>query len=573
MHFVDNAFARCYNKNRYSPYTVLSKNRSRIEGELMIKAELSYNPYIKETQVKFNGQPPRINSLVEKYQNQPLQDWVSTIPGIFHDEMNGYGFALEFCGTALDFDEVCHAFEQQGVTSDKVQIVLKTELECREVKIKKIRVLLNWLYANRYRKFDYDGFRAEHHELLDSDFICVVLHGDTAKPQLRDIAVERVDDVNELACTNLYHTPVLYCVSEETRHCLPKDLQILRQRKDILDEQRFFCIGGRLKPSHIRRLLNDLGITQPNIVTDINDDLVKKYFLIYPFSDYISDAIRLYRNEGERLRGIINADNVRSRMKGRQSYDQLAMIADTIRRIKEVDKRIQQCGKCEFPPEFSEIFKELTDKLLDWERKKTKITDLNAARIAASDFSTAAQKYFLECREKLKQKALERAQEIHESFRKWYLYADQNSKFMDPVNYLPVTKSFWIGEQTAELMALREEHYIDQKGSRIMQIFRTNEPNQPVLETAYYYQTWRDHMIQTIKPIMEKLVEAHFKSLSEYAERLSKIYYKQLQDFMKAQLEAKEKITANLSEDEKLLQADNEWLSSYMARLESIERS
>lgn len=65
----------------------------------MITAELSYNPYLREMAIKFNGQPPHINSLVEKYQDCPLQDWVAEIPFIFHDEMNGYGFELDFCGS------------------------------------------------------------------------------------------------------------------------------------------------------------------------------------------------------------------------------------------------------------------------------------------------------------------------------------------------------------------------------------------------------------------------------------------------------------------------------------------
>ena len=38
----------------------------------MINAELSYNPFLMETEIRFNGQPPRVNSLVEKYQNMNL---------------------------------------------------------------------------------------------------------------------------------------------------------------------------------------------------------------------------------------------------------------------------------------------------------------------------------------------------------------------------------------------------------------------------------------------------------------------------------------------------------------------
>ena len=61
----------------------------------MVSAELVYNPYLLETEVLFNGNPPRINSLVEKYQTEKLQNWINQIPAIFYDEMNGYDFELE----------------------------------------------------------------------------------------------------------------------------------------------------------------------------------------------------------------------------------------------------------------------------------------------------------------------------------------------------------------------------------------------------------------------------------------------------------------------------------------------
>lgn len=42
----------------------------------MVKTELSYNPYLLETIVKFNRKKPRLNSLVGKYQDGKLQDWI-----------------------------------------------------------------------------------------------------------------------------------------------------------------------------------------------------------------------------------------------------------------------------------------------------------------------------------------------------------------------------------------------------------------------------------------------------------------------------------------------------------------
>lgn len=42
----------------------------------MISAELNHNPYLLYTTVKFNGQAPKINSQIEKYEKLPLKDWV-----------------------------------------------------------------------------------------------------------------------------------------------------------------------------------------------------------------------------------------------------------------------------------------------------------------------------------------------------------------------------------------------------------------------------------------------------------------------------------------------------------------
>ena len=38
----------------------------------MIKAELIHNPYLLKTKAIFNGQEPRINCQIEKYEDKPL---------------------------------------------------------------------------------------------------------------------------------------------------------------------------------------------------------------------------------------------------------------------------------------------------------------------------------------------------------------------------------------------------------------------------------------------------------------------------------------------------------------------
>ena len=150
----------------------------------MVKAELSYNPYMSETEIKFNGQRPRINSLVEKYQNHLLQDWIDKVPGIFYDEMNGYGFVLEFSGTKTDYDDLKNAFTSVGITEDQVELFHKNELNGRYQKIEEIDRLLSWMEENKNRKFDYKQFREDNAELFDSSYSFVLIHGGTQDTSL-----------------------------------------------------------------------------------------------------------------------------------------------------------------------------------------------------------------------------------------------------------------------------------------------------------------------------------------------------------------------------------------------------
>ena len=143
----------------------------------MISAELNYNPYLMETQIRFNGQPPRVNSLVEKYQNMNLQSWMNRIPRIFHDEMNGYYFELDFTGPQLDYEDLCNTFRRIGIKEDIVPIVQKGLLEDRITKQNRVDDLLKWLEENPNHRFDYDAFKAENPDLFDGGHSYIYLHG------------------------------------------------------------------------------------------------------------------------------------------------------------------------------------------------------------------------------------------------------------------------------------------------------------------------------------------------------------------------------------------------------------
>lgn len=145
----------------------------------MINAELNHNPYLLQTSVMFNGHPPRINSQVEKYDAITLKDWIEKVPQIFHDEMNGYDFDLNFTGTKSDFETLCDTFTRAGITNDMVRLFHKNELEDAETKSAAIDSLIQWLRDNPNRKFDFDAFYAANEELFEGSYPYIVINGTT----------------------------------------------------------------------------------------------------------------------------------------------------------------------------------------------------------------------------------------------------------------------------------------------------------------------------------------------------------------------------------------------------------
>lgn len=513
---------------------------------------------------------------VVELQNKYFVPLINKLPQIFHDEMNGYDFELDFSGTELDFDEIPAAFRAAGVSEEEVTLFMKNEIECREVKIERIRDLLEWLEKNRCRIFDYDAFRMGYNEIFDSDYTCVILHGEPQKPKLKDVSVESVSDISELKCTDLTHTPILYCVSEENIPIMQSDLNNLRSRKDVRDDQIFFIVDKSLDLKKTVRLIEDIGIASPMTVSGINDETVHKYFLLYPFSDYILSAVKAFRYAVDELAERQQQEGKRNAIKGDAVHDRLDHLDDNIKRIKETDSAVLSHGAPELPAGFAELSEGLKNKLANWESRKTKMTDSGMAYTTAMNFNSTLNRVFFEFCAELDNVTNKAAKGIRDQYIKLYKGARLDESYTDDLTFSPETPSVQLYDQTNYLLALKEEKYITQKNTLIGQLFRSSEQNSdqtPVLETTYYYQAWREHMINVITPVAEKIVKDKYAVLTNYSDKLADVYHIKLMKLLEQQAAARDNSAANLSEAEKLFQKENEWLERFTDRLRSIERS
>lgn len=544
----------------------------------MVKAELSYNPYLLETKIKFNGQEPRINSLVEKYQKDTLQNWAKRIPSIFYDEMNGYDFELEFSGTKLEYEDLENAFANAGVTSDMVRLFHKNELDGRISKTEKIDELLKWFEDNPNRKFDFGSFKEQNAELFNSDYVCVMLNGTLVDQELSveyKVSLENIETASELDNTSLLHTPIILWIDEKTLPKMKSNLRYLFNRKDVHHNQLFFLLQPKLNAVSIERTIRDLGIEKPQMITGVDDINVKRYLETYPVTDYIYDAIKLFRMQETEIANVFEKENEKSMISNREIHTQIDSLEDVIKRLKEALELFVNRDNFDVISEMQVAKANFLNSIQNWKNKKTKITKENEATNLAQDLDYQVQKLYQEFCRKMDGIFTSTQEAMELEYKNWYEGAKYGIGFVPDVSRIKKSSNYKvIPTMSGELLKMKEEKYVMPKEDLFGIFFKPSSDKEvsPVLEITYDCQKWRNYAIAMAEPVVHELIQEHEQILEAYVTELAELYKAQLDELIKERTAVKETVSAQLSDDEQKLQEDNDWLVGFQDQLRVIER-
>lgn len=537
----------------------------------MISAELQHNPYLLETNVKFNGQIPKINSQIEKYENQLLSDWVKNIPRIFYDEMNGYDFDLFFSGTEYDFQKLNQAFAQAGVTQEQVRLIMRNELEDAEVKSNEINGMIDWLRTERNRQFDFDAFYDANKGLFEEAFSCVLVRGMDELTEDLSFALENVKSVEEIASTNLTYVPVVFVVEESTMHQFRTELIELLTRKDIEQKQLFFYISPNLNQDYAIRFICDLGIDEPQLISRIDDGNVEMYIKNYPMVAFVREVIRIAQNEVNILEAQLKEKNEQSAIENAEVYYQISKLDGMIEKIKEADGRFVDLDNYAGAAGFDNLKAEMENLIRNWRSRKTKVVGEAEIDKCATEYEQELVRYAGDFFEKaITYYQLEKSR-IEKEFNEIYLQQPLEPKYKPEGVILDMpSKPDIIGIKEI-LVELKEERYEEKKDW--LEIFKaSSEPKETVLVVTCYYEKWREKAIELLHPAADKYIKESRQNLQNYYARLAKKYHEKLSQLHECKVEEKNTIASQLSEDERMLQTDNDWLVAFQDRLEKIER-
>ena len=540
----------------------------------MINAELSHNPYLLKTSVKFNGQSPRINSQIEKYEKKPLKSWVNMIPNIFYNEMNGYDFDLYFTGTISDFEEVINSFRNAGITEDEVRIFHKIQLEDSETKSMEIDKLLEWLRENDNRNFDVNAFWNENSEFFESTYPYIVVRGIVPEGLNKDYGIEKVEGADELENTVLVSTPILFYIDENSKKQFRHDLQTIMARDDVRQEQLFFMISSELDVQQVKRVISDLGVKSPQVVCSYDDEQIITYFRNYPITEYVRESIGIFETEIDKIQNILDVENKESEIKNKEIHTQIEALDDSITTLKLADSMFTQNESYDFSNIFETARQTLIDKIHKYKNRKTKIVGDNESEVAASEFKNFIDLVLKEYIEEVDSICKSYKKNIEYDFATYYAEPKISTEFKPNGTTYNKPEAISFSGNKDTFTELKEVKYEEPKGIDFFSLFRgvSDEEPEPVRVATCYYEQWRNKALEMILPLLDEYETKTAQNLSDYANDLSEEYHIQLNNLIDSKTAEKDAVTSELSDDERKLQEDNDWLSVFNEQLEVIER-
>jgi hypothetical protein len=542
----------------------------------MVKAELSHNPYLLETIVKFNEREPKINSLVEKYRTGKLQAWIAELPDIFYNEMNGYDFDLDFSGTKIDFDDLQASFDSAGVSRESVRLFHKNELESVERKSVEISALLDWLAKNPNRKFDFADFRETNAHIFENSCSYVVVQGTNFVNTFDGVTVENVSDISELEQAALENTPILFYINEQNRREFRKNLTKLLKRTDVESEQLFFKVAPELSRTQVERVIRDLGVNSPQTVESPTDDLIKRYLEVYPMTAYIQQTIGVLHATLSAIGKVLRAENGQNMNDA--IHQKLDRLDEIVQKLKNANERIAQRDNFESPDGLTAAKNAFILKIIDWRKKKIKINSNEEAYSVASEFENDMRGFFAGFVGQAYTEFRNAVEDINSRFNSTYASANFDDGYKARQEFHIDLSGFALPPLTYSLLALKSEKYVEQTGTpfgRLKNMLGSapaNEPQEPVRVVTYLYQEWRENAAALASPVADEVIVKVNETLKDCYERVAQDYIEHLRTLIEQHTRIKDEVAAQLSDDERRLQADNDWFFVFGEKLREIER-
>lgn len=288
---------------------------------------------------------------------------------------------------------------------------------------------------------------------------------------------------------------------------------------------------------------------------------------------YVREVIRVVQQQVNAIDERLEEKNEQSAIQNEEVYAQISALEEVIEKIKESDLRFVDLDNYSGGKKFTDLKVELEDLIRKWKNRKTKVVGESDIDKDATEYEQELIRYIGEFYKKAIAYYQSEKARIEREFDAIYLEQPLDSSYKPEGVVLGMPNMPEIFGIKEALVDLKEECY--EEKADFLDFFKSkysSEVKESYLVVTCYYEKWRDKAIELIIPIVDKYITESQRKLQNYYDELAMGYHEKLLQLHDCKVEEKNNIASQLSEDERMLQADNDWLVALKDQLIKIER-
>ncbi|CAI3304763.1 hypothetical protein CIRMBP1314_00048 [Enterococcus cecorum] len=543
----------------------------------MVKVELKYNPYVLETKVYFNGQLPKINSQIEKFENKRLFVWSDKLLDILYSEMNGYDFDLYFSGTKADYEKIMYLIEKDHLNSE-IRLNFVNRLEEAAKKCMRFKEMITWLKRSSIEEFHFLEFWEINQEyMIENNLLYVLVDKKVADFSIEDldVNVESIDSISQLP-ENIGFYPVLLVLDDDKEAEFRQNLLALLQRKDLIADQIFILISENVNLAYYIRLINDLGLKQPQFIHSIDSPLIYDYFENYVRIDFLFKALKILETQKDMTSSKLDQKFETMKQNNREIFEKISKLDKEIADIQLAIEQFENWHLVMYKNEFEKLYVQLNETITHWKSRTKQIRNDIEAEKMMKELQGLTEKSLFEFKNAANRLFDDKLSELMNIFSRLYKDSNiQDSFYVHSRNELIISK-YEVKNFSEKLRVLRQERLVPKEDifGLINRIVKNeqNKIQELVPDITYDLDKFREIACNETLPIAQNLltdIENRLQSIQLY---IVDEYKTHLSTILNEKLLEKANEANQLSAAEKHLQDKKDWLIEFSGQLSEIER-
>lgn len=543
----------------------------------MVKVELKYNPYVLETKVYFNGQLPKINSQIEKFENKRLFVWSDKLLDILYSEMNGYDFDLDFSGTKADYEKIKYLIEKNHLNSE-IRLNFVNRLQEAAKKCRRFKEMITWLKRSSIEEFHFLEFWEINQEyMIENNLLYVLVDKKVADFSIEDldVNVESIDSISQLP-ENIGFYPVLLVLDADKEAEFRQNLLALLQRKDLIADQIFILISENVNLAYYIRLINDLGLKQPQFIHSIDSPLIYDYFENYVRIDFLFKALKILETQKDMTSSKLDQKFETMKQNNREIFEKISKLDKEIADIQSAIEQFENWHLVMYKNEFEKLYVQLNETITHWKSRTKQIRNDSEAEKMMKELQGLTEKSLFEFKNAANRLFDDKLSELMNIFSRLYKDSNiQDSFYVHSRNELIISK-YEVKNFSEKLRVLRQERLVPKEDifGIINRIVKNEQNNiqELVSDISYDLDKFREIACNETLPIAQNLlidIENRLQSLQLY---IVDEYKTHLSTILNEKLLEKANEANQLSATEKHLQDKKDWLIEFSGQLSEIER-